>query len=73
MDKGYEKEKFETIKIKTSVAKRFRNYCRTISKSKSMTTKSILIILEKVIMFNMSKSLKIVQIKLKEVDQYWYK
>jgi hypothetical protein len=37
MDKGYEKEKFETIKIKTSVAKRFRNYCRTISKSQSMT------------------------------------
>lgn len=37
MDKGYEKEKFETIKIITSVAKRFRNYCRTISKSQSMT------------------------------------
>lgn len=36
MDKGYEKEKFETIKIKTSVAKRFRKYCRTISKSQSM-------------------------------------
>jgi|SRR5690606_8331795 len=37
MDKEYEKEKFETIKIKTSVAKRFRNYCRTISKSQSIT------------------------------------
>ncbi|WP_052188299.1 BfmA/BtgA family mobilization protein [Cellulophaga sp. Hel_I_12] len=39
MDKGYEKEKFETIKIKSSVAKRFRNYCRIISKSQSMTLK----------------------------------
>ncbi|MFD0837401.1 BfmA/BtgA family mobilization protein [Mariniflexile aquimaris] len=37
MDKGYEKEKFETIKIKTSVVKRFRTYCRNISKSQSMT------------------------------------
>ena len=37
MDKGYEKETFKTIKIKSSVAKRFRNYCRTISKSQSMT------------------------------------
>lgn len=37
MDQGYEKEKFETFKIKTSVAKKFRNYCRTISKSQSMT------------------------------------
>jgi hypothetical protein len=37
MDKGYEKERFESLSIKTSVAKRFRNYCRTISKSQSMT------------------------------------
>jgi hypothetical protein len=37
MDKGYEKERFESLSIKTSVAKRFRKYCRTISKSQSMT------------------------------------
>jgi hypothetical protein len=36
MDKGYEKEKFESLSIKTSVAKRFRNYCKSISKSQSM-------------------------------------
>ena len=36
MDKGYEKENFESLSIKTSVAKRFRNYCRAISKSQSM-------------------------------------
>ena len=37
MDQGYEKERFESLSIKTSVAKKFRNYCRTISKSQSMT------------------------------------
>ncbi len=37
MDPGYEKEKFETIKIKTSVARKFRSYCKSISKSQSMT------------------------------------
>lgn len=36
MDPGYEKEKFETIKIKTSVARKFRSYCKSISKSQSM-------------------------------------
>lgn len=36
MDQGYEREGFETIKIKTSVAKKFRNYCKNISKSQSM-------------------------------------
>ena len=36
MDKGYEKERFESLSIKTSVAKRFRNYCRSISRSQSM-------------------------------------
>lgn len=36
MDQGYEKERFETIKIKTSVAKKFRNYCKSIAKSQSM-------------------------------------
>ncbi|WP_210725392.1 BfmA/BtgA family mobilization protein [Candidatus Ulvibacter alkanivorans] len=37
MDKGYEKERFESISIKTSVVKKFRRYCRNISKSQSMT------------------------------------
>lgn len=37
MDKGYEKERFESLSIKTSVAHKFRNYCRTISKSQTMT------------------------------------
>ncbi|MBU3820985.1 hypothetical protein KO566_02845 [Flavobacteriaceae bacterium XHP0103] len=36
MDKGYEHEGFETIKIKTSVVQQFRAYCKTISKSQSM-------------------------------------
>jgi len=36
MDKGYEKEKFETIKIKTSVVKKFRCFSKSISKSQSM-------------------------------------
>lgn len=36
MDKGYEKEGFDTIKIKTSVAQRFRRYCRGLSRSQSM-------------------------------------
>ncbi len=37
MDKGYEKEPFEKLGIKTSVAVRFRNFCKKMSKSQSMT------------------------------------
>ena len=37
MDLGYEKEKFETIKIKRSIAKRFRQFSRKMSASQSMT------------------------------------
>lgn len=37
MDKGYEKEKFVTIKVKASVAKKFRKYSKGISKSQSLT------------------------------------
>lgn len=37
MDKGYEKERFDSISIKTSVAKKFRRYCRSISKSQSLS------------------------------------
>ncbi len=37
MDRGYEKEGFETLKIKVSVAKKFRRYSRGLSKSQSMT------------------------------------
>ena len=37
MDKGYEKERFEKLGIKTSVAERFREFSKKISKSQSMT------------------------------------
>ena len=37
MDKGYEKEQFESLSIKKSVAKKFRRYCKSLSKSQSMT------------------------------------
>ena len=37
MDKGYEKERFDSISIKTSVAKKFRRYCRSISNSQSLS------------------------------------
>ena len=37
MDKGYEKERFESLSIKTSVAKKFNGFCRKMSLSKSMT------------------------------------
>ena len=37
MDKGYEKERFEKLGIKTSVAERFRKFCKKLSKSQSMT------------------------------------
>ena len=37
MDKGYEKERFEMLGIKVSVAKKFREFCKKLSKSQSMT------------------------------------
>lgn len=37
MDKGYEKERFEKLGIKISVAIRFREFCKKMSKSQSMT------------------------------------
>ena len=37
MDKGYEKERFVTISIKASVAKKFKKYSKAISRSQSMT------------------------------------
>ena len=37
MDKGYEKERFEKLGIKTSVAIRFREFCKKMSKSQTMT------------------------------------
>src|SRR5690606_9697718 len=36
MDRGYEKERFEGLKIKASVAKKFRRFCKGLSKSQSM-------------------------------------
>ena len=37
MDKGYETEGFETLKIKSSVANQFREFSKMLSKSQSMT------------------------------------
>lgn len=37
MDKGYEKERFEKLGIKVSVAIRFRKFCKKMSQSQSMT------------------------------------
>ncbi|MAZ28093.1 BfmA/BtgA family mobilization protein [Leeuwenhoekiella sp. A16] len=37
MDKGYEKERFEKLGIKASVAEKFRDFCKKMSKSQSMT------------------------------------
>lgn len=37
MDKGYERERFESLSIKRSVTKKFKKYCRTLSRSQSMT------------------------------------
>ncbi len=37
MDKGYEKERFEKLGIKVSVAKKFRQFCKKMSLSQSMT------------------------------------
>jgi len=37
MDKGYEKERFKKLGIKVSVAIRFRQFCKKMSKSQSMT------------------------------------
>jgi hypothetical protein len=37
MDKGYEKERFETLKIKSSVALKFKKFSKRMSKSQSMT------------------------------------
>ncbi|QLE01977.1 hypothetical protein HX109_10590 [Galbibacter sp. BG1] len=43
MDKGYEKERFVTVKIKEPVVRKFRKYCRQLGYSQSMT---LLIMLE---------------------------
>ncbi|QYA26634.1 hypothetical protein G3I01_14365 [Gramella sp. MT6] len=37
MDKGYEYERFKSISLKASVAKKFNSYCKKLSMSKSMT------------------------------------
>lgn len=37
MDKGYEKERFEMLGIKVSVAVKFRKFCKKMSQSQSMT------------------------------------
>ena len=43
MDEDYKKEQFETLKIKSSVAKKFRRFSRAISKSQSI---SLLLMME---------------------------
>ncbi|HCE55586.1 MAG TPA: hypothetical protein DER05_11585 [Lutibacter sp.] len=47
MDKGYEKERFESLKIKASVAKKFRRFCKKMSQSQSMTLQLMLDFFEK--------------------------
>lgn len=42
MDAGYEKERFETFKLKSSVAKKFRKFSKKFSKSQSMTLLAML-------------------------------
>lgn len=42
MDVGYENEKFAGMRIKMSVAKRFRKFCKQFSKSQSMTLLAML-------------------------------
>jgi len=42
MDDEFENERFETLKIKASVAVRFRRFCRTMSKSQSLTLSSMI-------------------------------
>lgn len=42
MDIGYEKEPFEGLRIKASVAKKFRKYSRSVSRSQSMTLLAML-------------------------------
>lgn len=42
MDKEYKKERFESISIKTSVVKKFRRFCKNMSKSQSMTLQLML-------------------------------
>ncbi len=44
--KNIKKEKFETLKIKTSVAKKFRRVSRDLSKSHSMTLLSMVVFFE---------------------------
>ena len=47
MDKGYEKEQFESLKIKAPVAKKFRRFCKKMSQSQSMTLQLMLDFFEK--------------------------
>lgn len=42
MDVGYENEKFAGMRIKMSVAKKFRKFCKRFSKSQSMTLLAML-------------------------------
>jgi hypothetical protein len=42
MDEKYKKERFEGLKIKTSVARKFRKYCKAISRSQSRTLQLML-------------------------------
>lgn len=42
MDNEYKKERFESLSIKRSVAKKFREYSRSISRSQSMTLLAML-------------------------------
>ncbi|MEX0360263.1 MAG: BfmA/BtgA family mobilization protein [Allomuricauda sp.] len=41
MDKGYEKERFAAMKVKVSVARKFRRFSKKFGKSQSMTLLSM--------------------------------
>jgi len=42
MDKSYKKEQFESLSIKSSVARKFRCFCKKMSESQSMTLQLML-------------------------------
>ncbi|WP_299780505.1 BfmA/BtgA family mobilization protein [uncultured Formosa sp.] len=46
MDKGYEKEGFDGLRIKTSVAKKFRRFCKHYGKSQSLSLLDMILFFE---------------------------
>ncbi|MBD0833736.1 BfmA/BtgA family mobilization protein [Aestuariibaculum sediminum] len=46
MDKGYEKEGFDGLRIKSSVAKKFRRFCKHYGKSQSLSLLDMILFFE---------------------------